>query len=100
MELFYDPEWLAILKNTDFLTQLNDKVVYMPGKLPNSTERTNFFPSVDELDDVFQCFCNDIKVPLNFLHTAPPQTFENENSANSYNNIPPSRYYRLYICAN
>lgn len=29
LHLFYDPIWLAILKNTDFLTQVTDKVSFL-----------------------------------------------------------------------
>ena len=29
MELCYDPEWMAILRNTDFLTEITEKVYFL-----------------------------------------------------------------------
>uniref|UniRef100_A0A915D102 Lariat debranching enzyme C-terminal domain-containing protein n=1 Tax=Ditylenchus dipsaci TaxID=166011 RepID=A0A915D102_9BILA len=89
LELSYDPTWLAILKNTDHLTQLSDKKSYMPGRNAGSSERYDFRPTKQELDEVATLFNNDFRIPSNFCQTAPP-----EQKPFAKRRDPPSLYYR------
>ncbi|KAI1713364.1 calcineurin-like phosphoesterase domain-containing protein [Ditylenchus destructor] len=87
LELSYDPTWLAILKNTDFLTIVEDKRVYMPGPT-NSKKRSDFRPTQQELDAISELFNNDFTIPCNFRPTAPPEP-SNRNAR-----VAQSLYYR------
>jgi len=90
-ELSYDKVWLAILKSTDFLTELTDKRVYMPGKVAGSDDRYDFRPTQEELDEVMELMHGDLKIPMNFRRTAP---IEQEPFNRARFRCPPSLYYR------
>jgi len=68
----YDPIWLTILKNTNHLTEITSRTVYMPSK--TGSERWDFRPKEDEIEEVKKLFNNDFRIPDNFRQTAPPFT--------------------------
>ncbi|KAG8188638.1 hypothetical protein JTE90_005991 [Oedothorax gibbosus] len=69
VELEYDPEWLCILQSTNHLLSTSRRNTYMPG--PGSSERWDFIPTNDEIEDIRNLFQGDFKVPENFCVTAP-----------------------------
>lgn len=71
-ELSYDREWLAILKSTDHLVNVSNRVSYMPG--PGIKERFDFQPRIEELTEIDQLFDNNFIVPRNFQQTAEIHT--------------------------
>uniref|UniRef100_A0A183CEW0 Metallophos domain-containing protein n=1 Tax=Globodera pallida TaxID=36090 RepID=A0A183CEW0_GLOPA len=81
MELAYDPQWLAILRATDELTECTDGTVFMPTAI--------LTPKTSDIDGLLPTFGSDFRIPLNFRHTAPPER-EPWNSKGR----PPSLYYR------
>ncbi|GFR63347.1 lariat debranching enzyme [Elysia marginata] len=70
LKIKLDPEWLTILKKTDHLLKLSPGTVYMPG--PGGGEKYNFAASDEELHDIIETFGEDMTLPENFVHTAPP----------------------------
>jgi len=92
MELAYDPQWLAILKSTDFLTDRTDRPVYMPSNTTLLTERHEFRPTIEELCEVNKLFDQDLRIPFSFHLTAPPETFVHKGGKTE--RVPPSLYYR------
>ncbi|KAL3072790.1 hypothetical protein niasHS_017764 [Heterodera schachtii] len=81
LDLCYDPQWLAILRATDELTQFTDKSVFMPSAVSP--------PTTDDIDSLLHSFGADLRIPSNFLHTAPP-----EREPWNCKGRPPSLYYR------
>lgn len=69
IELHYDLEWLTILQLTNHLISVKKVNSYMPG--PNSNERWKFTPTEEEKELVLKRFRNDLKIPENFVQTAP-----------------------------
>ncbi|GAB6031379.1 lariat debranching enzyme [Chamberlinius hualienensis] len=63
-EIFYDLEWLTILRNTDHLLSVTPSIHYMPG--PGCQERWNFQPTEEELRETKELMGGDLKVPANF----------------------------------
>nr|SVE79507.1 EOG090X06RW [Daphnia magna]SVE81333.1 EOG090X06RW [Daphnia magna]SVE83087.1 EOG090X06RW [Daphnia magna] len=72
LELSYDPHWLAILRSTNHLLSVRPTTQYMPSGGPGSTERWEFYPSEEEIEEVKTIFNGDYKIPSNFLQTAEP----------------------------
>uniref|UniRef100_A0A914HMD6 Lariat debranching enzyme C-terminal domain-containing protein n=1 Tax=Globodera rostochiensis TaxID=31243 RepID=A0A914HMD6_GLORO len=81
MELAYDPQWLAILRATDELTECTDGTVFMPTAI--------LTPKTSDIDALLPTLGSDLRIPFNFRHTAPPER-EPWNSKGR----PPSLYYR------
>ncbi|KAH7722605.1 RNA lariat debranching enzyme [Aphelenchoides avenae] len=88
MELTYDPAWLAILRSTDALTNPTPRASYMPSRTASSSERWDFRPTADELEEVRRIYDNDFRVPQNFRRTAPP------HKPTDNFNLRPEFYYR------
>jgi len=82
--LKYDPHWLAILKSTSHLLSVEKKTRYTPG--PGSSDRYDFRPSEEELDQVFKRFDGDLEVPLNFEQNALP--YRSTGQRPNLHNIP------------
>nr|SVE74738.1 EOG090X06RW [Daphnia carinata] len=72
LELCYDPHWLAILRSTNHLLSVRPTTQYMPSGGPGSTERWEFHPSQEEIEEIKTIFNDDYKIPLNFVQTAEP----------------------------
>nr|CAH0108067.1 unnamed protein product [Daphnia galeata] len=72
LELCYDPHWLAILRSTNHLMSVRPTTQYMPSGGPGCTERWDFYPNEDEMEQVKVIFDNDYKIPSNFSPTAEP----------------------------
>lgn len=66
--LKYDTAWLAILRSTNHLLSVEKKPRYPPG--PGSTERWDFTPTSEEIDEVKKRLGGDLEVPYNFEQTA------------------------------
>ncbi|KAF1770997.1 hypothetical protein GCK72_002821 [Caenorhabditis remanei] len=93
MELSYDPQWLAILKNTDLLTVADKVKIVLPdrvGREPCIYERKDFRPTEEEMAEIEKLGDLTIKTD-SFRHTAPPLKQE---SGQSLDDVPPSAYYR------
>nr|SVE88021.1 EOG090X06RW [Daphnia similis] len=72
LELCYDPHWLAILRLTNHLLSVRPTNQYLPSGGPGSTERWEFYPSQEEIEEIKTIFNDDYKIPSNFLQTAEP----------------------------
>ncbi|XP_042863744.1 lariat debranching enzyme-like [Penaeus japonicus] len=72
LELSYDAEWLAILRLTNHLLSVGTRTVYMPG--PGGSERYQFTPSKEEIEETIQLMGCDLRIPLDFVPTA--QSYE------------------------
>nr|SVE89899.1 EOG090X06RW [Daphnia sinensis] len=72
LELCYDPHWLAILRSTNHLLSVRPTNQYLPSGGPGSTERWEFYPSQEEIEEIKTIFNDDYKIPSNFLQTAEP----------------------------
>ncbi|ROT77735.1 Lariat debranching enzyme [Penaeus vannamei] len=72
LELSYDAEWLTILRLTNHLLSVGTRTVYMPG--PGGSERYQFTPTKEEIDDTIQMMGCNMRVPLDFVPTA--QSYE------------------------
>ncbi|XP_068202026.1 uncharacterized protein ldbr [Palaemon carinicauda] len=68
LELKYDAEWLTILRLTNHLLSVSSRAVYMPG--PGGTERYQFTPTPEEIEETTDMMDGDLKIPLNFAPTA------------------------------
>ncbi|CAG0881388.1 unnamed protein product [Darwinula stevensoni] len=84
-DLTYDPEWLAVLKNTNHLLSVKRHINHMPG--PGYDGRWNFTPTTEELEEIEKIFCNDFQIPQNFERTVPP--YDEKEGVNLYNVRPP-----------
>ena len=51
IRLEYDPAWLSVLRQTDFLTSVKSTSTYMPG--PGCGDRFEFPPEVDSVAEIF-----------------------------------------------
>nr|SVE78248.1 EOG090X06RW [Daphnia lumholtzi] len=71
-ELSYDPQWLAILRSTNHLLSVRATNQYLPSGGPGSTERWEFYPSKEEIEEIKTIFNDDYKIPSNFVQTAEP----------------------------
>nr|SVE77020.1 EOG090X06RW [Daphnia lumholtzi] len=71
-ELCYDPQWLAILRSTNHLLSVRATNQYLPSGGPGSTERWEFYPSKEEIEEIKTIFNDDYKIPSNFVQTAEP----------------------------
>ncbi|KAK2705390.1 hypothetical protein QYM36_017435 [Artemia franciscana] len=67
--LDYDEEWLAILKSTNHLLSVVNSTQHMPG--PGYSGRWDFRPTKEELAKVKSAFNPDLRIPENFIRTAP-----------------------------
>uniref|UniRef100_H2Z5J0 Lariat debranching enzyme C-terminal domain-containing protein n=1 Tax=Ciona savignyi TaxID=51511 RepID=H2Z5J0_CIOSA len=63
-ELYYDEEWLAVLKETDHLTSISHQSFVLP--TPGLHERTDFSVTEDKIQEVTKLFGGDLKIPRNF----------------------------------
>ncbi|UMM13738.1 hypothetical protein L5515_001866 [Caenorhabditis briggsae] len=91
MELSYDPEWLAILKNTDLLTTADKTKIVLPdriGSVPCVYDRKDFRPTAEEMEEITKLGDLTIKTDT-FKHTAPPL----KEDTSEAKNVPPSAYY-------
>ncbi|EPB77805.1 lariat debranching enzyme domain protein [Ancylostoma ceylanicum] len=86
MKLSYDPQWLAILKNTDNFTSISRSNAYLPSA--HSSERWDFRPTEEELAAIFKL--GDLTIPENFQQTAKPLMKDTPESRKA----KPSPYYR------
>ncbi|XP_015911044.1 uncharacterized protein [Parasteatoda tepidariorum] len=68
-QIEYDPEWLCILRSTNHLLNVSRRSSFMPGA--GGTERWDFTPNDEELDSIKGILNDDLKVPCNFVVTAP-----------------------------
>eukprot|EP01126_Amoeba_proteus_P054824 TRINITY_DN6765_c0_g1_i1.p2 TRINITY_DN6765_c0_g1~~TRINITY_DN6765_c0_g1_i1.p2 ORF type:complete len:204 (-),score=48.82 TRINITY_DN6765_c0_g1_i1:1569-2180(-) len=72
-KLFYDLEWLSVLRNTCHLDSTN-----VEAPLPSDGERYNFTPTDEEISEIQKLFPNGLEIPTNFEMTVPahdmPQT--------------------------
>lgn len=69
LEIEYDLEWLTILFHTNHLLSVSKRRHYLPRE--NSGRGSNFTPTDSEKEAVLEKFNNSLKVPLNFVKTAP-----------------------------
>ncbi|KAK9502897.1 hypothetical protein O3M35_011584 [Rhynocoris fuscipes] len=69
IEIKYDLEWLCILHYTNHLISVDNSTVYLPG--PGCDERWIFTPTKEEQQFIFEKMSGNLKVPLNFVQTAP-----------------------------
>uniref|UniRef100_A0A1B6CUA3 Lariat debranching enzyme C-terminal domain-containing protein n=2 Tax=Clastoptera arizonana TaxID=38151 RepID=A0A1B6CUA3_9HEMI len=69
IDLEYDLEWLSILHLTNHLLSVKRGYIYMPDQ--SSHERSDFTPTIEEKNLVLNRFENNLKVPSNFIRTAP-----------------------------
>lgn len=77
----YDLEWLTILYLTNHLTNVKSSKYYLPGpQNAASTERYNFTPTVDEMENVRNKFAADLLVPKNFTRTVEPYNPSEDNN--------------------
>lgn len=67
-ELYYDAEWLTILRLTNHLLSIGVQTVYMPG--PGGSERYQFTPSEEEIKETLQMMNDNLRIPENFAPTA------------------------------
>lgn len=67
LELRYDPRWLCVLRSTNHLLSVSDRVQYMPG--PGCQERWQFDPTEEEMKRVHELFQHDFRIPLDFERT-------------------------------
>ncbi|XP_076459216.1 uncharacterized protein LOC143292634 [Babylonia areolata] len=74
-----DPEWLCLLQNTNHLMHLGRSTRFMPG--PQSTERNNFEVTDEEMARVKELFGGNLKLPENFIPTAPTLAERNNKPA-------------------
>lgn len=92
LELSYDPQWLAILRNTDLLTTGTKEQLILPDMASNRPcvyERKDFRPTAEELKEIEKL--GDLTIRTDsFQQTAPPLKEITESSKN----VPPSAYYR------
>lgn len=82
----YDLEWLTILYLTNHLLNVKNQVHYMPGQGGDS--RWNFKPTENEKNSVLLKLNNCLKIPNNFVRTAPsfdPALPKKENISLSIN---------------
>ncbi|VDL64195.1 unnamed protein product [Nippostrongylus brasiliensis] len=86
MKLSYDPEWLAVLRNTDAFTSTSRSNTYLP--TPHCEERWDFRPTESELAAV--AALGDLTIPENFRQTAPPLKEDTPKARLA----PSSAYYR------
>ena len=68
LELTYDPEWLAITKLTDALSNMTPHFTI----LPNAEQLSRFRPDGEAIEEVVKVFGNPPKVPENFEITTVP----------------------------
>ncbi|KAF7991999.1 hypothetical protein HCN44_010819 [Aphidius gifuensis] len=68
----YDLEWLTILYLTNHLLNVKNQVHYMPGQGGGDQSRWNFKPTEAEKKSVLFKLNNSLKIPNNFVRTAPP----------------------------
>jgi len=68
-KLYYDKEWLAIIKSTYFLCYSKKYNLTLPNE--HSEERKNFNPTPKELEEIDRLIEN-LEIPLSFIQTAHP----------------------------
>lgn len=85
-ELHYDLEWLTILHSTKHLTSVNAQPKHMPAP-ENTTDRSDFRPTAEELETMRQRMADNLAIPKNFERTAPPYD-PNEQKGQFYSDIP------------
>ncbi|CAB3407998.1 unnamed protein product [Caenorhabditis bovis] len=89
LELSHDPEWLAILRNTDEFTLATRQAILVPEPGTPGDERKDFRPTKEEIEEVLKL--GNLRIdPNSFRHTAPPLVEITEESKNA----PSSSYYR------
>ncbi|XP_017478480.1 PREDICTED: lariat debranching enzyme [Rhagoletis zephyria] len=80
VRLEYDLEWLTILHLTNHLTNVKSSKYYLPGpQNAASTERYNFVPNRDEMENVRNKFAADLLIPKNFSRTVEPYNASEAN---------------------
>lgn len=77
LQLEYDPAWLAILKSTNHLLSVASGTQHMPG--PGYSDRHDFQPTREEIQEVERIFDGDFQVPKNFQKSAPAFNPERES---------------------
>ncbi|KAK3876224.1 hypothetical protein Pcinc_018966 [Petrolisthes cinctipes] len=68
VELSYDAEWLTVLRLTNHLLSVLPNTVYMPG--PGSSERYQFTPTVEEIEETMKLMDGNLRIQNNFTATA------------------------------
>ncbi|KAG7157311.1 lariat debranching enzyme A-like isoform X2 [Homarus americanus] len=68
LEISYDAEWLTILRLTNHLLSVGTQTVYMPG--PGGSERYQFTPTKEEIEETIQMMNGNLRIPNNFSPTA------------------------------
>ena len=84
LELIYDPEWLAITKLTNSLSNITPRITV----LPNSEQTAKFRPDDGTIEDVVKVFGNPPKIPENFQITTAPYN-PNEPKKTRMNQVIP-----------
>ncbi|CAH1249489.1 DBR1 [Branchiostoma lanceolatum] len=69
LELQYDAEWLAVLQGTNHLFSTSKVPMNMPSQFTD--DRWDYSVSAEEMEGVKKAFNGDLKVPDNFVQTAP-----------------------------
>ena len=70
----YDLEWLTVLFLTNNLLNVRSSYTKLPRECVNSESdatRKDFRPTEEELESVKKKFGDDLKIPMNFVKTAP-----------------------------
>lgn len=72
-DLYHDPEWLAILRSTDHLQATDAVDHFMPGRGGAASERWDFRPTAQEVEEVEKLFNRDLRIdPAGFRRTLEP----------------------------
>ncbi|KAI8496515.1 lariat debranching enzyme [Branchiostoma belcheri] len=83
LELHYDAEWLAVLQGTNHLFSTSRVPMNMPSQFTD--DRWDYSVSAEEMEGVKKAFNGDLKVPDNFVQTAPtynPARLQNARQPN------------------
>nr|XP_002131892.1 lariat debranching enzyme-like [Ciona intestinalis] len=63
-ELYYDAEWLAVLKETNHLTSVSPSSFILP--TPGLHEKSDFSVDEEKIEEVIKQLDGDLKIPRNF----------------------------------
>lgn len=71
-EFYYDNEWLDILKKTN--NKLKENILWQRNTDSQDGSEDTIYETCSDDNFLYQSSCGDLKVPLNFVATAPERS--------------------------